>query len=78
MMAAVNSARRLAISAARSSAKRCSSSAVTLVSPLGWRTKGLPSLNGGLVTSLRHPRRSCASAAQSVKTAERLKWDRWR
>ena len=55
LLVALKSARRLAISAARCSAKRCLSSGVTLVSPLGCRTKGLPSLKGGSVTSLRHP-----------------------
>ncbi len=58
LMVALKSARRLAISAARSLAKRCLSSGDTLVSPLGCRTKGLPSLKGGCVTSLRHPARS--------------------
>ena len=48
LLVALKSARRLAISAARCSAKRCLSSGVTLVSPLGCRTKGLPSLKGGL------------------------------
>ena len=48
LMVALKSARRLAISAARSLAKRCLSSGVTLVSPLVCRTKGLPCLNGGL------------------------------
>ncbi len=73
LLMALKSARRLAISAARSLAKRSLSSGVTLVSPLGCRTKGLPSLNGGLVTSLRHPARSCAWGAHSVKAAGRLK-----
>ena len=73
LLVALKSARRLAISAARSLAKRNLSSGVTLVSPLGCRTKGLPSLNGGSVTSLRHPARSCARGAHSVKAAGRLK-----
>ena len=47
LLVALKSARRSAISAARCSAKRCLSSGVTLVSPLGCRTKGLPSLKGG-------------------------------
>ena len=55
LLVALKSARRSAISAARCSAKRCLSSGVTLVSPLGCRTKGYPSLKGGSVTSLRHP-----------------------
>ena len=49
LLVALKSARRSAISAARSSAKRCLSSGVALVSPLGCRTKGLPSLKGGSV-----------------------------
>ena len=52
LMVALKSARRLAISAARSLAKRCLTSEVTLVSPLRYRTKGLPSLKGGLVRNL--------------------------
>ena len=55
LLVALKSARRLAISAARCSARRCLSSGVTLVSPLGCRTKGLPSLKGGSVTSLLVP-----------------------
>ena len=43
-MVALKSARRLAISAAHSLAKRFLSSGVTLVLPLGCRTKDLPSL----------------------------------
>ena len=59
LMVALKSARRPAISAARSLAKRCLSSGVTLVSPLGCRTKRLPKFEGGgSVTSLRHPARS--------------------
>ena len=73
LLVALKSARRLAISAARCSAKRCLSSGGTLVSPLGCRTKGLPSLKGGSVTSLCHPARSCARGAHSVKAAGRLK-----
>ncbi len=72
LMVALKSARRLTISAARCSAKRCLSSGVTevtLVSPLGCRTQGLPRLKGGSVTSLCHPARSCARGAHSVKAA---------
>ncbi len=54
--------------------KRCLSSGVTMVSHLGCRTKGLPILKGGSVTSLRHPARSCARGAHSVKAFGRLKW----
>ena len=43
LLVALKPARRSAISAARCSAKRCLSSGVTLVSPLGCRTKGFPS-----------------------------------
>ncbi len=52
---ALKSARRSAISAARCSAKRFLSSGVTLVSPLGCRTKSLPSLKGGLDYKLATP-----------------------
>ena len=78
LLVASKFARRLTISAARCSAKRCLSSGVTLVSPLGCRTKGFPSLKGGSVTSLRHLARSYARGAHSVKAAGRLKWARWR
>ena len=67
LLMVLKSARRLAILAARCSAKRYLSSGVTLVSPLGCRTKSLPRLKGGSVTSLRHPARSCARGAHSVK-----------
>ena len=40
--------------------------------------EGLKSVNEGSVTSLRHPARSCARGAHSVKAAGRLKWARWR
>ena len=78
LLVALKFARRSAISAARCSAKHCLSSGVTLVSPLGCRTKGLPSSKGGLVKSLHHPAQSCARGAQSVKATGRLKWARWR
>ena len=71
LLAAMKSARRLAISAARCPATRFLSSGVTLVSPLGCRTQGLPSLNGGSVTSLRHPARSYA---RGVPFGE-VRWD---
>ncbi len=74
---ALKSARHLAISAARCSAKRYLSSGVTLVSPVGCRKKGLPSLKGRMVTGFCHPARSCARGAQSVKDAGRSKWARF-
>ena len=70
LLLAMKSARRLAISAARCSATRCLASGVSLVSPLGCRTQGLPSLNGGSVTSLCHPARSCSRGAHSAKGRE--------
>ena len=45
------------------------SSGVTLVSPRGCRTKGLPMAKGGVVTSLHHPARFCARFAHSVNTS---------
>ena len=47
---------------------------ITLVSPRGCRTKGLPMAKRGVVTSLCHPVRSCARCAHSVNTVGRLKW----
>ena len=41
----------------------------TLVSHRGGRTCGLPMPNGRSVTSLRHPARSCARVAHSVKAS---------
>ena len=61
LLMVLKSARRLSISAARCSAKRCLSSGVTLVPPLGCRTKGLPSLKGGSVTNFCHPARQLSS-----------------
>jgi hypothetical protein len=43
------------------------SSSDTLVSDRGGRTCGLPTSKGRSVTSLRHPARSCARVAHSVK-----------
>ena len=40
--------------------------------------EGLTKFEGGSVTSVRHPARSCARGAHSVKAAGRLKWARWR
>ena len=54
-------ARRSAISAARCATARRLSSGVTLVSPRGCRTKGLPMAKGPC-----HPARSCARPAHSV------------
>ena len=57
LLVALKSARRLAISAARCSAKRCLSSGVTLVSPLGpWLShEGLTKFEGGLGHELVPP-----------------------
>ena len=56
LLVALKSARRLAISAARCPAKRCLPSGVTLVSPLGCRTKGLiAKFEGGLGHELLPP-----------------------
>ena len=72
LLLASKTARRSAISAARCATSRRLSSGVTLVSPRGCRTKGLPMAKGGVVTSLCHPARSCARCAHSVNTVGRL------
>ena len=66
-------ARRSEISAARCAMCRRLSSGVTLVSPLGLRTNGLPIAKGGLVTSLCQAARSCARVAHSVKVVDMSK-----
>ena len=68
LLLASKTAHRSATSAALCAAARRLSSGVTLVSPRGCRTKGLPMAKGGLVTSLCHPARSCAKCAHSVNT----------
>jgi hypothetical protein len=55
LLVALKSARRLAISAASCLARRCLSSGVTLVSPLGCRTKSLHKFQGGLGHELVPP-----------------------
>ena len=60
--------------AASKRARRCATSEArcamnTLVSHWGGRTCGLPMSKGRLVTSLRHPARSCARVAHSVKAS---------
>ena len=66
-IAASKRARRCATSAARCAMNRRLSAGDTLVSHRGGRTCGLPMSNGRSVTSLRHPARSCARVAHSVK-----------
>ena len=55
LLVALKSARRLAISAARCSARRCLSSGVTLVSPLGCRTNERTKFEAGLGHELVPP-----------------------
>ena len=72
LLLASKTARRSATPAARCATARRLSSGVTLVSPRGCRTKGLP-MAKGVVTNLCHPTRSCARRAHSVNTVGRPK-----
>ena len=67
LLLASKTVRRSAISAAaaRCATARRLSSGVTLVSPRGCHTKGLPMSKWGEVTNLCHPARSCARRAHS-------------
>ena len=66
-IAASKRARHCATSEVRCAINRRLSSGDTLVSHRGSRTCGLPVSKGRLVISFRHPARSCARVAQSVK-----------
>ena len=65
---ASKTARRSAISAARCATARRLFSGVTLVSPRGYRKKGLPMAKG-----LCHPMRPCARRAHSVNATGKTK-----
>ena len=64
---ALKAARRASVSALCCAMRRRFSSGVTLVSPRGCRVNGLPISNGGWVTRLCQPARSCGCAAHTIK-----------
>ena len=70
---ALKAARRASVSALCCAMRRHFSSGVTLVSPRGCRVNGLPISNGGWVTRLCQPARSCAGLAHSVNVSGRSK-----